>query len=186
MMDPNTAYFFKKFYRNIIKWWFVIYNPDAKKIWPSKKEEEEARKKEEEELAAIEEAKAKEASPKEASPQEDAQQPIEDEAYNETTGSYSGLYGKGPVDDDTQSMLDQIMSGSSSQNSIDAFLQGSSEQTSKGDKESTSDVVLPPEQDEIIREANAIYERLLREAREDEEKRAAEVEALKKAMEAGT
>lgn len=181
MMDPNTAYFFKKFYRNIIKWWFVIYNPDAKKIWPSKKEEEEARKKEEEELAAIEEAKAKEASP-----QEDAQQPIEDEAYNETTGSYSGLYGKGPVDDDTQSMLDQIMSGSSSQNSIDAFLQGSSEQTSKGDKESTSDVVLPPEQDEIIREANAIYERLLREAREDEEKRAAEVEALKKAMEAGT
>lgn len=181
MMDPNTAYFFKKFYRNIIKWWFVIYNPDAKKIWPSKKEEEEARKKEEEELAAIEEAKAKEASPK-----EDAQQPIEDEAYNETTGSYSGLYGKGPVDDDTQSMLDQIMSGSSSQNSIDAFLQGSSEQTSKGDKESTSDVVLPPEQDEIIREANAIYERLLREAREDEEKRAAEVEALKKAMEAGT
>lgn len=181
MMDPNTAYFFKKFYRNIIKWWFVIYNPDAKKIWPSKKEEEEARKKEEEELAVLEEAKAKDATP-----QEDIQSPIEDEAYNETTGSYSGLYGKGPMDDDTQSMLDQIMSISSSQNSIDAILQNSSEQTSKGDKESTSDVVLPPEQDEIIREANAIYERLLREAREDEEKRAAEVEALKKAMEAGT
>ena len=181
MMDPNTAYFFKKFYRNIIKWWFVIYNPDAKKIWPSKKEEEEARKKEEEELAAIEEAKAKEAPP-----QEDAQQPIEDEAYNETTGSYSGLYGKGPMDDDTQSMLDQIMSISSSQNSIDAILQNSSEQTSKGDKESTSDVVLPPEQDEIIREDNAIYERLLREAKEDEERKAAEIEAVKKAMEAHT
>ena len=181
MMDPNTAYFFKKFYRNIIKWWFVIYNPDAKKIWPSKKEEEEARKKEEEELAAIEEAKAKEAPP-----QEDAQQPIEDEAYNETTGAYSGLYGKGPMDDDTQSMLDQIMSISSSQNSIDALLHGSSGDTSNAAPASVSDVVLPPEQDEIIREANAIYERLLREAKEDEERKAAEIEAVKKAMEAHT
>lgn len=181
MMDPNTAYFFKKFYRNIIKWWFVIYNPDAKKIWPSKKEEEEARKKEEEELAAIEEAKAKEAPP-----QEDAQQPIEDEAYNETTGSYSGLYGKGPMDDDTQSMLDQIMSISSSQNSIDALLHGSSGDTSNAAPASVSDIVLPPEQDEIIREANAIYERLLREAKEDEERKAAEIEAVKKAMEAHT
>lgn len=181
MMDPNTAYFFKKFYRNIIKWWFVIYNPDAKKIWPSKKEEEEARKKEEEELAAIEEAKAKEAPP-----QEDAQQPIEDEAYNETTGSYSGLYGKGPMDDDTQSMLDQIMSISSSQNSIDALLHSSSGDTSNAAPASVSDVVLPPEQDEIIREANAIYERLLREAKEDEERKAAEIEAVKKAMEAHT
>ena len=90
------------------------------------------------------------------------------------------------MDDDTQSMLDQIMSISSSQNSIDAILQNSSEQTSKGDKESTSDVVLPPEQDEIIREANAIYERLLREAKEDEERKAAEIEAVKKAMEAHT
>ena len=28
MTDPATAYFFKKYYRNIIKWWFVVYNPD--------------------------------------------------------------------------------------------------------------------------------------------------------------
>lgn len=181
MMDPNTAYFFKKFYRNIIKWWFVIYNPDAKKIWPSRKEEEEARKKEEAELAALEEANAKDATP-----QEDIQSPIEDDAYNETTGSYSGLYGQGPMDDDTQSMLDQIMSISSSQSSIDALLHASSCDTSNAAPASVSDVVLPPEQDEIIREANAIYERLLREAKEDEERKAAEIEAIKKSMEAGT
>lgn len=90
MMDPQTAYYFKKFYRNIIKWWFVAYNPDAKKIWPSKEEEEEARRKEEEELSAIEEA-----------PIQETQLPIDDEAYNAATGSFSGLYGQGPMDDNT-------------------------------------------------------------------------------------
>lgn len=178
MMDPNTAYFFKRFYRNIIKWWFVIYNPDAKKIWPSKEEEEAALKEEElkkaEELAAIAEA--------EALPAEDTKQmPIDDESYNETTCSYSGLYGKGPVDDNTQSMLDEIMNRSNSQSSIDSILQDSSNTESPA-----PNVVLPPEQDEVIKEANAIYERLLREAKEDEERKAAEIEALKKAMEAGT
>ncbi len=36
----------------------------------------------------------------------------------------------------------------------------------------------PPEQDKIIREANAIYERLLREAAEDEAKKQAEIDAV--------
>ena len=53
MTDPATAYFFKKYYRNIIKWWFVVYNPDFRKIWPSKEEEETARQKELEEKARV-------------------------------------------------------------------------------------------------------------------------------------
>lgn len=40
----------------------------------------------------------------------------------------------------------------------------------------------PPEQDKIIREANAIYERLLREAAEDEAKKQAEIDAVKQSM----
>lgn len=159
MMDPQTAYFFKKFYRNIIKWWFVDYNPDVKKIWPSKAEEEAARQKEEEEHSLL-----------------DADLETSADFYNETTGSYSGLYGQGPMDDDTQSMLDEIMQRSNSQTSIDSMIQNSSEYT---------DVVLPPEQDEIIKEANVIYERLLREAKEDEERKAAEIEAVKRTMESG-
>lgn len=160
MMDPQTAYFFKKFYRNIIKWWFVDYNPDVKKIWPSKAEEEAALQKEEEERLLLE-------AELEASA---------DDSYNETTGSYSGLYGQGPMDDNTQFMLDEIMHRSSSQTSIDSIVQNSSNYT---------DVVLPPEQDEIIKEANVIYERLLREAKEDEDRKAAEIEAIKRAVEAG-
>ncbi|MBQ6786824.1 MAG: hypothetical protein IJO85_03785 [Lachnospiraceae bacterium] len=163
MKDPQTAYFFKKFYGNVIKWWFVSYNTDAIKIWPSKAEEEAARIKEEEE--------------KELLLLESAQEETPDESYNATTGSYSGLYGQGPMDDVTQSMLDEIMHQSSSQTSIDSLLQSSAE---------TSDVILPPEQEEIIKEANIIYERLLREAKEDEERKAAEIEALKRAVEANS
>lgn len=166
MMDPQTAYFFKKFYRNIIKWWFVDYNPAVKKIWPSKAEEEAARLKEEEEA----QQKALAETLHEASDEST------EEAYNATTGSYSGLYGQGPMDDDTQSMLAEIMQHSSSQSSIDSMLQNSSEYT---------DVVLPPEQEEIIKEANVIYERLLREAKEDEDRKAAEIDAVRRAVEAG-
>ena len=38
------------------------------------------------------------------------------------------------------------------------------------------DVITPPEQDEIIHEANEIYERLLREAAEDEARKQAEID----------
>ena len=122
MTDPATAYFFKKYYRNIIKWWFVVYNPDFRKIWPSKEEEETARQKE--------------------------------------------------LDDQTQSTLDEILNASSSQCNIDSLVKAAK----------SEDVTLPPEQDKIIREANAIYERLLREAAEDEAKKQAEIDAVKQSM----
>ena len=164
MKDPQTAYFFRKFYGNVIKWWFVAYNTDAVKIWPSKAEEEAARLKEEEEKERLllENTQNNETSD------------IPDDSYNATTGSYSGLYGQGPVDDDTQSILDQIMHNSSSQTNIDFLLGNTSANIN------TSTVPLPPEQDEIIKEANLIYERLLREAKEDEERKAAEIEAAKR------
>ncbi len=179
MMDPQTAYFFKKFYRNIIKWWFVVYNPVAKKVWPSKEEEEEALRKEEEELAALAEEETADAALEELLSnetlfEEDTQPSIEDDSYNATTGSFSGLYGQGPVDDETQAMLDAIMNKSSSQSSIDSILNTS------GITPAT-DVTLPPEQDEIIKEANDIYQRLLREAKEDEDRKKEEIEAAKRA-----
>ena len=49
MTDPATAYFFKKYYRNIIKWWFVVYNLISKKYGLPRKREETARQKELEE-----------------------------------------------------------------------------------------------------------------------------------------
>ena len=160
MTDPATAYFFKKYYRNIIKWWFVVYNPDFRKIWPSKEEEEMAHQKELEEERL---AKEKETEEEAAS----------DDAFNETTGSYSGLYGQKPVDDKTQSTLDEILNAASSQCNIDSLVAATK----------SGDVTLPPEQDEIIKEANAIYERLLREAAEDEAKKQAEIEAARHAFE---
>lgn len=178
MMDPQTAYFFKRFYRNIIKWWFVIYNPVAKKIWPSKAEEEEARKKEEHQKEEHQKKETTLTLPEKTNGESNAPKPaapIADETYNSTTGAFSGLYGQGPMDDHTQSMLDEIMNRSSSQSSIDSILQNSTDITP------APDVVLPPEQEEIIQEANAIYERLLREAKEDEERKAAEIEAAKQA-----
>lgn len=148
MMDPQTAYFFKKFYRNIIKWWFVTYNPNAFKVWPSQAEKEAA---------------------------QDNEPP--DESYNAATGSYSGLYGQEPVDADTQSLLNEILHESSSQTSIDSLVRSSA---------AASDVILPPEQEDVIKEANLIYERLMREAKEDEERKAAEIEAIKREVEAGS
>lgn len=175
-MDAKTSYFFRKYYHNIIKWWFVSYNPEFKRIWPSKEEEEQA---------LLEEAQRNE---EEQQPEEksDISEDIithdddDDNAYNATTGSYSGLYGKGPVDSSTQSALDEILNRSSSQNSIDVLFNNSSEPEAS-QKKNVNDVILPPEQEEIINEANAIYERLMREAAEDEAKKAAEIEAAKQA-----
>ena len=66
------------------------------------------------------------------------------------------------------------MNKSSSQSSIDSIL-NTSEITP------ATDVTLPPEQDEIIKEANDIYQRLLREAKEDEDRKKKEIEAAKRA-----
>ena len=41
-----------------------------------------------------------------------------------------------------------------------------------------SDITIPPEHDAIISEANAIYERLLQEAAEDEAKKRSEIEHI--------
>ena len=166
MTDPATAYFFKKYYRNIIKWWFVVYNPDYKKIWPSKEEEEIAHQKELEEEEIAHQKELEEAACVE-------QDKTSDDAFNASTGSYSGLYGQKPVDDKTQSTLDEILNAASSQCNIDSLVAASK----------SDDVTLPPEQDEIIKEANAIYERLLREAAEDDAKKQAEIEAARHELE---
>lgn len=160
MMDPATAYFIKKYYPHVIKWWLVSYNPEVFRIWPSKAEKEEALRieaKEKEEQLALEMHSDNNAA--------DAA------AYNATTGSYSGLYGKGPVDAQTKEALDAILNKSNNQNTVDSLLSDS------------TTVVLPPEQDYIIEEANAIYERLLREAAEDEAKKWAEINAVRMQME---
>lgn len=157
MADPNTAYFFRKFYRNIIKWWFVVYNPIARKIWPSKKEEEAARKEEEELENTTEDFPADFES--------DASY---NENFNVTTGAPSGEYGKQPIDTETQAALDVIMLNSNiSQSHIDSLVH-------------ESEVTLSQEQEQIIAEANRIYERLKREAAEDEARKLAEIENVKK------
>lgn len=163
-MDANTAYFLKKYYPHVIKWWLVVYNPVVVRIWPSKSEEEEALRLEAQEQAAVEQHDHTLADT-------DNNHSADPSAYNAATGSYSGLYGQKPVDSDTQAALDAIMSISNNQNSVDMLLSGGSSKA----------VVLPPEQDAIIQEANAIYERLLREAAEDEAKKQAEIEAVRNA-----
>lgn len=176
MMDPATAYFLKKYYPHVIKWWLVVYNPESVRIWHSKAEREEALR-----LKALEEAEtAKIAAEKPtAQPETPAlvdsasdSHKIDDSAYNAATGSYSGLYGQKPVDDDTQAALEAILKASSNQTSVDTFLASTS-----------ASVTLPPEQDEIIKEANEIYERLLREAAEDEARKQAEIEEMRKQAE---
>lgn len=174
-MDAKTSYFFRKYYRNIIKWWFVSYNPEFKRIWPSKEEEEQALL--EEENLRNEEKQID----METDMSEDVSignDDIDDDAFNAATGSYSGLYGKGPIDSSTKSALDEILNKSSSQNSIDKMFDNNSEPEIPL-KKNVNDVVLPPEQEDIINEANAIYERLMREAAEDEARKAAEIEAAK-------
>ncbi|MDE7322962.1 MAG: hypothetical protein K2N73_09625 [Lachnospiraceae bacterium] len=168
MMDPATAYFLKKYYPHVIKWWLVVYNPEVVRIWPSKAEEEEALRLEAEEskVLAIEDS---ELSGRNNIAKTNS---IDESAFNAATGSYSGLYGQGPVDADTQAALDAIMNATSSQSSIDSLL------ASGGSP--TDEVILPPEQDEIVKEANEIYERLLREAAEDEARKQAEIDEMRK------
>ena len=157
MMEPATAYFLKKYYPHVIKWWLVTYNPEVVRIWPSKAEKEEALRieaKEKEEQLALEMHENETA---------DAA------AFNAATGSYSGLYGQGPVDAQTKEAMDAILNRSSSQNTVDSLLANAN-----------VDIILPPEQDDIIKEANEIYERLLQEAAEDEAKKWAEIDMIRR------
>lgn len=178
MMDPATAYFLKKYYPHVIKWWLVVYNPEYIRIWPSKAEEDKALQLEAEECKHLPDDEP-------LLPDMDAgftsspADTIDDAAFNATTGSYSGLYGQKPVDADTQAALDAIMNISNNQNNVDLLLSGGSPATGPAyalnNETAANDVVIPPEQDEIIAEANAIYERLLREAAEDEARKQAEI-----------
>lgn len=156
-MDPATAYFLKKYCPHVIKWWLVAYNPETVRIWPSKAEKDEALR-----LEALE-------AEKEAALPALEDKEMDESAFNATTGSYSGLYGQKPVDEYTQAALDAILNASSNQNSVDSLLAGTD-----------SSIVLPPEQDEIVREANEIYERLLREAAEDEARKQAEIDEMRR------
>ena len=161
-MDPATAYFLKKYYPHVIKWWLVAYNPDAVRIWPSEAEKEETLR-----LEAIEAEEAALLALEEDDPDAETEQ-IDDSAYNATTSSYSGLYGQQPMDENTQAALNAILYASSSQSSVDSLIAAGGQ---PGD-----DVITPPEHEEIIHEANEIYERLLREAAEDEAKKQTEIE----------
>ena len=179
-MDPATAYFLKKYYPHVIKWWLVLYNPDAVRIWPSKAEEEEALRIEAEEAERL----ALEAPDPESSandlltPTSNYDMTGTDSAFNATTGSYSGLYGQKPLDAQTQETLNAIMSISRNQSNIDSLLFG--DNLRHIPRTPPDEVILPPEQNDIIDEANAIYERLLREAAEDEAKKQLEIENAKK------
>lgn len=143
----------------------VVYNPEAVRIWPSKQEKEEALRieAEEAERLALE-------GPVDAPQEVEVQNEIDSSAFNASTGSYSGLYGQQPVDENTQATL----YASSNQSSIDLLIAGGQ----RGD-----DVITPPEQNAIITEANEIYERLLREAAEDEARKQAEIEEMRKQAE---
>lgn len=171
-MDAATAYFLKKYYPHVIKWWLVVYNPETVRIWPSKAERDEALRLEA--IAAQKEAEKLLLEDSMSGPQQDMAP--DNSAYNAATGSYSGLYGQKPVDESTQAALDAILNASSNQNSVDSLLAGTG--MTSGDS-----IVLPPEQDEIVREANEIYERLLREAAEDEARKQAEIEEMRRQAE---
>lgn len=175
-MDPATAYFLKKYYPHVIKWWLVVYNPETVRIWPSKAERDEALR-----LEAIEAKKeAEKLALEDSMPNSHQDGNIDDSAYNATTGSYSGLYGQKPVDEDTQAALNAILNASSNQNTVDSLLAGTASNNNVTGTASVENVILPPEQDEIIREANEIYERLLREAAEDEARKQAEIDEMRR------
>lgn len=170
----------------MIKWWLVSYNPEVFRVWPSKAERKEAEKKEalKKEKLQIETQKEKSLALETHAVSQDPNDGLDDSAYNAATGSYSGLYGKGPVDDQTKEALNAILSISNNQNTVDSLL--SENESGEGEalkKKSNLDVTLPPEQDDIVKEANAIYERLLREAAEDEAKKQAEIEAVRQQVE---
>lgn len=188
MMDPATAYFLKKYYPHVIKWWLVMYNPEYIRIWPSKAEEDEALRLEAEEQKQLADHHAlPDTNDSEDLSDGIVYDAIDDAAFNATTGSYSGLYGQKPVDADTQAALDAIMNISSNQNNIDFLLSGGNLTSGPAyvmdSGTAANDVIIPPEQDEIIAEANAIYERLLREAAEDEARKQAEIEEARKQAE---
>lgn len=168
MSNPQIAYFFKKFYRNIIKWWFVIYNPIARKIWPTKEEEEQALAKEEME----EKEKEKEQEQADTTPPVSEEPVIDDDTYNETTKSYSGRYGQEPLDEEDTYTLEEILKLSSSQNSIDNIVASAA-----------APAELSEEDKAVIAEAKQIYERLLREAEEDKQKKQDEIAAAAAAYE---
>lgn len=158
---------------NIIKWWQITYNPTVRMIFPSKYE----RDKYEEEMAM------------QASITEDLKS---DPNYNASTGSMSGSYGKGEMDDAQKAQLDSILkSNYSSVAGIDALLQSGEPELTEEEKKiarlcdtsnlSAEEAAAKQEQ---IRKANEIYERLLQEARQDEEMRQAEIEAAKVSMDA--
>jgi hypothetical protein len=138
----------------------VEYNPEAKRIWPSKVEEEEALR--------LEVLSLPDKNGGEENSIDDY--PVDESAYNATTGSYSGLYGQRPVDESTQQALDSIMSMSAQSNqlNIDSILASTNSEP----------IVMSEEQEAVIAEANEIYERLMREAAEDEAKK---IEAIKAA-----
>lgn len=146
-----------------------MYNPEAVRIWPSKEEKEEALRIEAEEakLLAIEDFKDSQDAEASGPNNTDNVNSVDESAFNATTGSYSGLYGQGPVDAETKAALDAIMNATSSQSTVDSLLAAK------------NDPIIPPEQDEIIKEANEIYERLLREAAEDEAKKQAEIDEMR-------
>lgn len=181
MSNPQIAYFFKKFYRNIIKWWFVIYNPIARRIWPTKEEEEQALAKEEQEASAqLEEpdntpgtedisSEISDEIPVTSTPKEEI---IADDTYNETTKSFSGRYGKDPLNEEDSVALNEILKLSSSQNSIDNLVANA-----------MIPVELSEEDKAIIEEAKLIYERLVREAEEDKQKKEDEIAAAAAAYE---
>ncbi len=188
-MDATTAYFLKKYYPHVIKWWLVSYNPEVVRVWPTKAERKEAERKEalKKEKLALEQKEKEQENASAPEPQAVGQSldsGLDDSAYNAATGSYSGLYGKGPVDDQTKEALNAILSISNNQNTVDSLLLGNdAEEPESLKKKGNLDVVLPPEQDDIVKEANAIYERLLREAAEDEAKKQAEIEAVRRQVE---
>lgn len=204
MTNPQVAYFFKKYYRNIIKWYFVSYSQEKRVISFSEADAEYS-----EHLAKEKERKQRERvikyceafglpipeqfqKPDESnlSVEMNAQENfpvnnpkiIPNDAFNETTGSYSGLYGQQPVDAGTQSMLAEIMGKTGSQNSIDSLLAGDVSTAPMPEPEPPvkEEVSLSPEDADVIREANEIFERLMREAAEDEAKKQAEIEEAKR------
>ncbi len=93
----------EKIRKSIIKYWNVQYVP----VSPSGQSEEEKQKILEElerEAAEKEEKKRKEIEAlKEAAKDKDPR------LYNAKTGSYSGTYGRGKVDDVTKGQIDQIL-----------------------------------------------------------------------------
>lgn len=156
-----------------------MYNPEAVRIWPSKAEEEEALRIEAEEADRL------------AIETEERSDTADGTAFNATTGSYSGLYGQQPIDADTQATLDAIMNISSHQNTVDYLLSGGQPATGaaygfgekKNNDAAEDDIIIPDDQDEVLREANEIYERLMREAAEDAAKKQAEIDAARSVYE---